>query len=782
MEGRRSYLLDQEEIIVEGDIEEDHLNEHFYGGDTGIYSDIGILWNKGIIPQTHFYIGRASKIKWFKNCPSQTVKLRTPNVITHLLGLKGDDESSINLYATLSLQQQQPSGQRQEQQEDNQEQNMMRQPLEGALSKYTNVMKGWQYRWFVLSPDSGMLEYYMMEDREFKKQRPRGAVFLAGAVISPSDEDGQTFSLSPACGEAYKLRAADAKERQYWVTRLRAVAEHHTGTLTNQHHPSNQEPHPTFLPGSLSESLGPVRKMLLEAERCHLNLAQTISVSPASHRPSAILLLNVFLQELPSEGNKNAKCIDNKKIFKTAGVAGSANDESHLLRSTTVPRPLLLSATGLPDPLRPHAGNVSSRRDHPVGRWISESSPTFNGPGSAGFPSTPGQEKVNDDQHPGRPRSLRCEENKLKIKELIKSNRRISIKDLSSETGLSVGLCHQIVTKDLDMIRTSSKFFPRILTEEQKEMDAKIIPGDETWLYQYDPETKRQSSQWIERGEPKPKKARFTNSKVKTLLVTFFYINGLVHQEFIPFGRTINQEVYLGIMRRLREAVHLKRPERWQNNDLILHVDNARPHTAHVVLQFLAKHSTIQIPHPPYSPDLAPNDFFLYPELKMKLKGRKFDNVDMIQAESKATLRNLSKGDFISCFDNWKKRWNSQEPLLKSISKSVNQLPANSSVTVQWLPAHVGIPGNELADSLAKAGALGLPEARKSTTQLNERDLLRTIKTQCLQVFPLCTKCNSQPATPKHIIDCIDSSIDELYSSPADTIKSLKLYKLDTLI
>ncbi|UYV66895.1 FNTB [Cordylochernes scorpioides] len=87
---------------------------------------------------------------------------------------------------------------------------------------------------------------------------------------------------------------------------------------------------------------------------------------------------------------------------------------------------------------------------------------------------------------------------------------------------------------------------------------------------------------------------------------------------------------------------------------------------------------------------------------------------------------------------------------------------------------------------------LALPEARESTTQLDERDLLRTIKTQCLQewksdaahdwVFPLCTKYNSQPATPRHIIDCIDSSIDELYSSLADTIKNLKLYKLDTLV
>ncbi|UYV65326.1 hypothetical protein LAZ67_3003950, partial [Cordylochernes scorpioides] len=75
----------------------------------------------------------------------------------------------------------------------------------------------------------------------------------------------------------------------------------------------------------------------------------------------------------------------------------------------------------------------------------------------------------------------------------------------------------------------------------------------------------------------------------------------------------------------------------------------------------------------------------------------------------------------------------SQEPLLKSIAKSVNRLPANSSVTVQWLPAHVGIPGNELVDSLRKSGALGLPEARKSTTQPDERDLLPTIKTQCQQ-------------------------------------------------
>ncbi|UYV73488.1 hypothetical protein LAZ67_10003687 [Cordylochernes scorpioides] len=106
-----------------------------------------------------------------------------------------------------------------------------------------------------------------------------------------------------------------------------------------------------------------------------------------------------------------------------------------------------------------------------------------------------GREKVNDDQHTGRPRSLRCEENKLKIQELIKSNRRISIKDLSSETGLSVGLCHQIVTKDLDIIRTSSKFVLRILTEEQKEVRMDVCKNM-VEMTRTDPEWMQKNHNW----------------------------------------------------------------------------------------------------------------------------------------------------------------------------------------------------------------------------------------------------------------------------------------------
>ncbi|GFY49369.1 oxysterol-binding protein-related protein 11 [Trichonephila inaurata madagascariensis] len=118
---------------------------------------------------------------------------------------------------------------------DAQERNKMSRPLEGQLYKYTNVVKGWQYRWFILIPETGILEYYVLD--EVKKKRPRGAIFLAGAVISPSDEDGQSFAISAACGELYKLKANDPKERQFWVNRIRAVAEHHTKNIAEKNPP-----------------------------------------------------------------------------------------------------------------------------------------------------------------------------------------------------------------------------------------------------------------------------------------------------------------------------------------------------------------------------------------------------------------------------------------------------------------------------------------------------------------------------------------------------------------
>jgi len=63
------------------------------------------------------------------------------------------------------------------------------------------------------------------------------------------------------------------------------------------------------------------------------------------------------------------------------------------------------------------------------------------------------------------------------------------------------------------------------------------------------------------------------------------------------------------------------------------------------------------IPHPLYSPDLALCDFFLFPKMKLKLKGRQFDTIEEIQAKSQRVLDTLIEKDFQEAFQKWRRRW-----------------------------------------------------------------------------------------------------------------------------
>jgi hypothetical protein len=78
---------------------------------------------------------------------------------------------------------------------------------------------------------------------------------------------------------------------------------------------------------------------------------------------------------------------------------------------------------------------------------------------------------------------------------------------------------------------------------------------------------------------------------------------------------------YLEVLKRVRENVRRKRPELSANNSWILHHDNAHAHTALSVREFLASEQITVLGHPPYSPDLAPNDLFLSPKINEILKG-----------------------------------------------------------------------------------------------------------------------------------------------------------------
>ncbi|UYV83264.1 hypothetical protein LAZ67_23000327 [Cordylochernes scorpioides] len=116
---------------------------------------------------------------------------------------------------------------------------------------------------------------------------------------------------------------------------------------------------------------------------------------------------------------------------------------------------------------------------------------------------------------------------------------------------------------------------------------------------------------------------------------------GVVHHEFLPQCRTVNKEYYLQVMRNLREAIRQKRPDLWKNKNWLLHHNNAPAHTSLLVRDFLAKNNTLMMPQPPYFPDLAPCDFFLFPKLKRPMKGRRYATLDEIKTASKEELKKI---------------------------------------------------------------------------------------------------------------------------------------------
>ena len=140
------------------------------------------------------------------------------------------------------------------------------------------------------------------------------------------------------------------------------------------------------------------------------------------------------------------------------------------------------------------------------------------------------------------------------------------------------------------------------------------------WVYGYYVETKIQLLQWMGKGSPHPKKAWLSQSKIKVLMVVFFDWKGIVHHEFVPNGQMVNKKLYQKVLVRLRDAVCRKRPELWEKQTWMLHHNNVPAHTSLLICSYLAKHLTSVVPHPPYSPDLAPADFFLFPKLKTTLK------------------------------------------------------------------------------------------------------------------------------------------------------------------
>ena len=146
-------------------------------------------------------------------------------------------------------------------------------------------------------------------------------------------------------------------------------------------------------------------------------------------------------------------------------------------------------------------------------------------------------------------------------------------------------------------------------------------------------------------------------SNVKVMLTVFFDSRGMVYHEYAPQGQNITKEYYLEVIRRLRDAVRRKQLHLWATGTWQLHHDIAPAHSSHLIQTFLAKHNIPLVRQAPYSPDMAPCDFWLFPKLKMPLKGTRFESPEDIMRSATAQLYSIPKEAFLKCFQQWRDRW-----------------------------------------------------------------------------------------------------------------------------
>ena len=114
-------------------------------------------------------------------------------------------------------------------------------------------------------------------------------------------------------------------------------------------------------------------------------------------------------------------------------------------------------------------------------------------------------------------------------------------------------------------------------------------------------------------------------------MATFFWdASGIVLIDYLEEQRTITGAYYANLMRRLHQSIVEKRRGKLAAGVVLLH-DNAAVHTSQVARAAIRDSHFTEMAHPPYSPDLAPSDYHLFPKWKKQLRGRRFHSKDELK-------------------------------------------------------------------------------------------------------------------------------------------------------
>ena len=151
-----------------------------------------------------------------------------------------------------------------------------------------------------------------------------------------------------------------------------------------------------------------------------------------------------------------------------------------------------------------------------------------------------------------------------------------------------------------------------------------LLTSDEKWVLYINYEYYRQ---WLSPGQTGAVTPKPDLHPKKVMLSVWLGVRGIIHWKILPDGCTITADLYCQQLNRVAAKLKGK-----QDRIYFLH-DNARPHVAKSTRQKLLSLGLITIPHPPYSPDLAPTDYHLYRSLSNYLREKKFNDESQIKMD-----------------------------------------------------------------------------------------------------------------------------------------------------
>jgi len=209
------------------------------------------------------------------------------------------------------------------------------------------------------------------------------------------------------------------------------------------------------------------------------------------------------------------------------------------------------------------------------------------------------------------------------------------VREIAETIGISKERVGYILHEELDMKKLCARWVPRLLTADQKCTRIKISEqclerfnkkknlilcvGLLLWMILWFTITHQNPNSSQNSGEKpvvqRQKKTRSVPSAGKVMASVFWDAEGILFIDYLEKGKTITGPYYSNLLTRLDEKIREKRPS-LQKKKIIFHQDNAPAHKSVLTMGKLRDLHYELLEHPPYSPDLAPSDFGLFPKLK----------------------------------------------------------------------------------------------------------------------------------------------------------------------